>query len=108
MTRDVHEPHGDFIDATAAPGNKTTHLSALLGNKGKVSSFTDPFLASWFPSAHSIFHAAQLFAFERDKGRFATLKSMLTKAGCQNVEPMNADFLAIRHDDRKYANVTHM
>lgn len=27
------------IDATAAPGNKTTYLSALMGNKGKVCVF---------------------------------------------------------------------
>ena len=49
----------------------------------------------------------QLFAFERDVKRFATLKSMIAKAGCRNVEPMNGDFLAIRYDDRRYANVTH-
>jgi putative methyltransferase len=42
LAQDIHEPHGDFIDATAAPGNKTTHLSALLGNKGKVSAFVNP------------------------------------------------------------------
>ena len=41
LAQDIHEPHGDFIDATAAPGNKTTHLSALLGNQGKVSSLVD-------------------------------------------------------------------
>jgi len=50
----------------------------------------------------------QLFAFERDVKRFATLRSMVTKAGCRNVELTNADFLASQYDDRKYANVTHM
>lgn len=41
LAHDIHKPHGDFIDATAAPGNKTTHLSALLGNKGQVSAFAN-------------------------------------------------------------------
>jgi hypothetical protein len=29
-------PRSVIIDATAAPGNKTSHLSALMGNQGKV------------------------------------------------------------------------
>jgi 25S rRNA (cytosine2278-C5)-methyltransferase len=29
-------PGSIIIDATAAPGNKTSHLSALMGNQGKV------------------------------------------------------------------------
>lgn len=31
-----HHRGGDVIDATAAPGNKTSHLSALMGNEGVV------------------------------------------------------------------------
>ena len=51
LVQGTHEPHGDFIDATAAPGNKTTHLSALLGNKGKVSAFVNPRLVC-FPTTN--------------------------------------------------------
>jgi 25S rRNA (cytosine2278-C5)-methyltransferase len=31
-------PRSVIIDATAAPGNKTSHLSALMGNQGKVQA----------------------------------------------------------------------
>lgn len=50
----------DVIDATAAPGNKTTMLSALLGQRGTV------------------------WAFERDPKRFETLKTMVAKARCKS------------------------
>ncbi|KAI0701330.1 S-adenosyl-L-methionine-dependent methyltransferase [Cytidiella melzeri] len=72
------------IDATAAPGNKTSHLAALMQNKG------------------------QLFAFERNRKRYATLQSMLSRARCQNVEAVNADFLTTSPDDPRYSAVTHI
>jgi len=44
------------LDATAAPGNKTTMAAAMLGSEGKV------------------------IACERDQGRFKVLKDMCSKA----------------------------
>ncbi|KAF8348871.1 S-adenosyl-L-methionine-dependent methyltransferase [Amanita rubescens] len=72
------------IDATAAPGNKTSHLSALMHNTGK------------------------LYAFERNKKRYATLKHMLDKAGCRNVEALNLDFLAVDPKDPRFCMATHI
>ncbi|KIK47442.1 hypothetical protein CY34DRAFT_799403 [Suillus luteus UH-Slu-Lm8-n1] len=79
-----NDPNAVVIDATAAPGNKTSHLSALMGNQGK------------------------LYAFERDKRRFSTLKMMLAKAACRNVEAINADFLTIDPSHPKYSLATHI
>ncbi|KAF8322477.1 S-adenosyl-L-methionine-dependent methyltransferase [Clavulina sp. PMI_390] len=72
------------IDATAAPGNKTSHLSALMGNVGTI------------------------FAFERDKRRFKTLEKMLEKARCQNVRPTCCDFLETKPDDSQFREATHI
>ncbi|KAF9064180.1 S-adenosyl-L-methionine-dependent methyltransferase [Rhodocollybia butyracea] len=77
-------PDAVVIDATSAPGNKTSHLSTLMCNLGT------------------------LFAFERDRKRFSTLQTMLAKAKCKNVEPVNADFLTVDPSDPKYSQVTHI
>ncbi|OJT10122.1 25S rRNA (cytosine-C(5))-methyltransferase rcm1 [Trametes pubescens] len=63
------------IDATAAPGNKMSHLCAIMQNKGK---------------------------------RFGTLKTMLNKARCRNVEAVNLDFLTAMQGDPKFRGVTHI
>lgn len=72
------------IDATAAPGNKTTHLAALMHNCGV------------------------LHAFERDARRFRTLETMLARAGAVNVRAQNADFLAVDPQADAYNDVTHI
>lgn len=48
------------LDATAAPGNKTTMAAAMLGSEGKV------------------------IACERDQGRFKVLKDMCSKADAKS------------------------
>ena len=73
---------GTVIDGTAAPGNKTTLLSALLGNEGKV------------------------LAFEHVPKRFETLEKMVKTAGCANVTCNLGDFT--KCDPASHPDVTHM
>lgn len=68
----------------AAPGNKTSYISALMGNKG------------------------QLHAFERSDGRFKTLEKMLDRAGCTNVKARRADFTQSKPESKEFAKVTRM
>lgn len=55
-------PEPVVIDATSAPGNKTSYASATLKRLG----------------------VGQVYAFERNETRFKTLKQMLYKADCRS------------------------
>lgn len=81
----------DMVDATAAPGNKTSHLSA----------------ESYQPSStheKGTFRAS-IFAFDRSVDRAKLLESRMKAAGADNVEVCNADFLDVDVSLSKYASV---
>ncbi|KFP21065.1 Putative methyltransferase NSUN5, partial [Egretta garzetta] len=71
-----------IIDACAAPGNKTSHLAAILKNKG------------------------QIFAFDVDTKRLATMNTMLMRAGVTSFQLAQQDFLTVDPSDPKYSKVT--
>ncbi|NXW59149.1 NSUN5 methyltransferase, partial [Eurystomus gularis] len=72
------------IDACAAPGNKTSHLAAILKNKG------------------------QIFAFDVDTKRLATMNTMLMRAGVTSFQLAQQDFLTVDPGDPKYSKVTYI
>ncbi|KAJ3160843.1 putative 28S rRNA (cytosine-C(5))-methyltransferase [Geranomyces michiganensis] len=72
------------IDACAAPGNKTSHLSAVMGNTGRI------------------------FAFDMDKRRLTILRKMTKRAGCKNIEPVLGDFLEVNVTDKRYKDVEYI
>ncbi|OAP64323.1 hypothetical protein AYL99_00295 [Fonsecaea erecta] len=87
--RDDSSDIGDCIDACAAPGNKTSHLAALLAENGRLGS--------------------KVFACERDSHRSKILLSMMQKSGSEAVivQP-SCDFLTLSPRDAKYKKVTHL
>ena len=78
------------LDACAAPGNKTTHLAAILQG---INS-----------SARS---GAKIFACERDKARAATLQKMVSLAGAEDVVTVRPtqDFLRLDPNQPPWDNV---
>ncbi|KAK4939464.1 hypothetical protein LTR10_020270 [Elasticomyces elasticus] len=75
----------DCIDGCAAPGNKTSHLAALIPRTSTI------------------------YACERDGRRSKILQSMIEKSGASNVKVLSAqDFLSINYQDARYKNVTHL
>ncbi|KAL9062815.1 MAG: hypothetical protein Q9157_008609 [Trypethelium eluteriae] len=89
---------GDLIDACAAPGNKTTHLAALLQELSHNNRSNNT------PQNHP---HHRIIACERDADRAATLSQMVRRAGADPfVEVLNTDFLKLNPSDPRFANVT--
>ncbi|KAL8700508.1 MAG: hypothetical protein Q9201_005407 [Fulgogasparrea decipioides] len=70
---------GTCLDACAAPGNKTTHLAAILQSRCQE------------------LHRSRLWACERDKARGVVLDRMVSLAGCHDIVTVKAgeDFLLL-------------
>lgn len=77
-------PGSHVIDACAAPGNKTSHLAAIMKNKGR------------------------LFAFDLDAKRLATMSTLLLRAGVTCQQLANQDFLKVDPDSLQYKDVEYI
>ena len=79
---------GDIIDACAAPGNKTTHLAAIVQSLSPSGSHT-------------------IWACERDKARAMTLEKMVSIAGADSLVNIKAgqDFLRLKPEEEPWCNV---
>ncbi|KAF1947454.1 NOL1/NOP2/Sun domain family, partial [Clathrospora elynae] len=80
---------GDVIDATAAPGNKTTHLAAIVSDRRQPDQ------------------DQKVIAFERDKGRSFTLQKMVKLASADSIVQVkgSSDFIAAKPGSDEFANV---
>ena len=78
---------GDVIDSCAAPGNKTTHLAAILQSRSASPG--------------------TIFAFEKDKTRAKTLERMVKLAGSDGFTKIRQgqDFLKVNPDALEYRDV---
>jgi putative methyltransferase len=85
---------GDIIDACAAPGNKTTHLAALV--------------ASTEPENGRAHLTRKIFACERDALRSQTLAKMVQLAGAEDMTHIQSkqDFMKLKPESKQFAHVT--
>lgn len=83
---------GSFLDACAAPGNKTTHLAAIL--RSHCTTTTLP----------------KVWACERDKDRAAVLHRMIVTAGAEEIVEVKAeqDFLQLHPNKAPWNTVSSL
>jgi putative methyltransferase len=86
---DPQPEDGHVIDATAAPGNKTTHLAAIISDRRQPGE------------------EQKVIAFERDKGRTFTLQKMVKLATTDSIVHVkgSSDFIAAKPGSDEFANV---
>jgi putative methyltransferase len=78
------KPGSHAFDACAAPGNKTSHMAAIMRNKGKI------------------------FACDLSGQRIETLREMLKKSSVEIANVTQGDFLSIDKDDPAFAKVKYI
>lgn len=83
---------GHVIDSCAAPGNKTTHLAAILSSRTPAPGGSSP----------------RVFAFERNAHRAKTLESMVALAGGNEIVDITPrqDFLRVDPNAKLYQDVS--
>ena len=83
---------GHILDACSAPGNKATHLAAIIREQSVIES-------QW-----------RIWACERDIHRAATLKCMIQKSGADKMVSVQAglDFLRIQPEESPWNAVTSL
>ncbi|KAK5138505.1 hypothetical protein LTR08_000092 [Meristemomyces frigidus] len=86
---------GDVVDACAAPGNKTTHLAAILQDNSTAAA----------PSNAK--RERKIIACEKDATRSLTLQKMIKLAGGERVISVKAkqDFMKLDPTAKEFANV---
>lgn len=88
---DPQPEDGDVIDSCSAPGNKTTHVAAIV--KSRVAEGEEC--------------KQKVYAFEKDEYRSRTLDKMVNLAGAQEITRMSLgrDFLKVDPNAPLYKNV---
>lgn len=88
---DPRPEDGDAIDGCAAPGNKTTHLAAIVRSRSRASREALP----------------KIYAFEKDAKRAKTLEKMVKTAGSDGFTRIQQgqDFLKVNPADETFRQV---